>query len=136
MERVGDRPLIDDPRFREKLAAVEVELKALEMTQMRVLSEDRNRTDRLPNPKSSILKIKGSEIQQATTGLLLEIAGPLAVPYQADADDAEFGSNEPPLDLDWAAPAAPSYFNYRKVSIYGGSNEIQRNILAKAVLGF
>src|SRR5947199_8124839 len=61
--KAGDRPLIEDERFREKVAAVEVELKALEMTQMRVLSEDRNRKDRLPNPKSSILKIKGSEIQ-------------------------------------------------------------------------
>ncbi|HKD58783.1 MAG TPA: acyl-CoA dehydrogenase family protein, partial [Hyphomicrobiaceae bacterium] len=120
----------------EKVAAVEVELKALEMTQMRVLSEERHRKDRLPNPKSSILKIKGSEIQQRTTELMLEIAGPLALPYQPEEKDAEFGSNEPPLDLDWAAPAAPSYFNNRKVSIYGGSNEIQRNILAKAVLGF
>jgi alkylation response protein AidB-like acyl-CoA dehydrogenase len=70
----GDRPLIEDERFREKVAAVEVELKALEMTQMRVLAEDRNRTDNLPNPKSSILKIKGSEVQQATTALLLEVA--------------------------------------------------------------
>jgi len=52
------------------------------------------------------------------------------------ADDTEFGSNEPPVDLEWAAPAAPAYFNYRKTTIYGGSNEIQRNILAKAVLGF
>ena len=132
----GDRPLIEDERFREKVAAVEVELKALEMTQMRVLAEDRNRKDNLPNPKSSILKIKGSEVQQATTALLLEVAGPLALPYQPEADDVEFGSNEPPVDLDWAAPLAPGYFNYRKVSIYGGSNEIQRNILAKAVLGF
>jgi len=132
----GDKPLIEDERFREKVAAVEVELKALEMTQMRVLAEDRHRTDRTPNPKSSILKIKGSEIQQATTHLLLEIAGPLAVPYQPDSDDAQFGSNEPPEDLEWAAPAAPAYFNYRKTTIYGGSNEIQRNILAKAVLGF
>src|SRR5262244_466995 len=110
----GDRPLIEDERFREKVAAVEVELKALEMTQMRVLSEERDRKDRLPNPKSSILKIKGSEIQQRTTELMLEIAGPLALPYQAEEEDAEFGSNEPPLDLDWPAPAAPSYFNYRK----------------------
>jgi pimeloyl-CoA dehydrogenase large subunit len=132
----GDRPLIEDERFREKVAAVEVELKALEMTQMRVLAEDRNRKDNLPNPKSSILKIKGSEVQQATTALLLEVAGPLALPYQPESDDVEFGSNEPPIDLDWAAPLAPGYFNYRKVSIYGGSNEIQRNILAKAVLGF
>jgi alkylation response protein AidB-like acyl-CoA dehydrogenase len=132
----GDRPLIEDERFREKVAAVEVELKTLEMTQMRVLSEDRHRTNNLPNPKSSILKIKGSEIQQATTHLLLEIAGPLAIPYQADSEDAEFGSNEPNDYLEWAAPAAPAYFNYRKTTIYGGSNEIQRNILAKAVLGF
>jgi pimeloyl-CoA dehydrogenase large subunit len=131
----GDRPLIQDERFREKLAAVEVELKALEMTQMRILSDDRHRKDRAPNPMSSILKIKGSEIQQATTALALEIAGPLALPYQPEHDDPAFASNEPPLDLEWAAPAAPAYFNYRKVTIYGGSNEIQRNILAKAVLG-
>jgi len=53
-----------------------------------------------------------------------------------ERDEAEHGSNEQPEDFDWAAPAAPSYFNYRKTTIYGGSNEIQRNILAKAVLGF
>jgi alkylation response protein AidB-like acyl-CoA dehydrogenase len=133
--QAGDRPLIEDERFREKVAAVEVELKALEMTQMRVLAEDRRRTDNLPNPKSSVLKIKGSEIQQATTELLLQIAGPLALPYQAEADDPSFASNEALPESDWAAPAAPGYFNYRKVSIYGGSNEIQRNIIAKAVLG-
>jgi pimeloyl-CoA dehydrogenase large subunit len=132
----GDKPLMEDEHFREKVAAVEVELKALEMTQMRVLAEDRHRKDKVPNPMSSILKIRGSEIQQATTSLLMEIAGPLALPYQMDADDPEFRSNEPPQDLEWAAPAAPSYFNYRKTTIYGGSNEIQRNILAKAVLGF
>jgi pimeloyl-CoA dehydrogenase large subunit len=131
----GDRPLIEDERFREKVAAVEVDLKALEMTQMRVLAEDSRRKSNLPNPMSSILKIKGSEIQQATTALLMEIAGPLALPYRMEPEDTEFGSNEPPLD-EWAAPAAPAYFNYRKTTIYGGSNEIQRNILAKAVLGF
>ena len=134
--KAGDRPLIEDERFREKLAAIEVDLKALEMTQMRILSDDRHRKDRAPNPMSSILKIKGSEIQQATTALALEIAGPLALPYRMERDDPEFGSNEPPQELEWAAPAAPAYFNYRKVTIYGGSNEIQRNILAKAVLGF
>jgi pimeloyl-CoA dehydrogenase large subunit len=132
----GDRPLLQDERFREKLAAVEVELKALEMTQMRILSDDRHRKDNTPNPMSSILKIKGSEIQQATTALALELAGPLALPYQPEHEEPELGHNEPPMDLEWAAPAAPTYFNYRKVSIYGGSNEIQRNILAKAVLGF
>ncbi len=131
----GDKPLIEDEHFREKVAAVEVDLKALEMTQMRVLAEDSKRKDKLPNPMSSILKIRGSEIQQATTALLMEVAGPLALPYQMDGEGAMHGSNEPD-DTDWAAPAAPTYFNYRKTSIYGGSNEIQRNILAKAVLGF
>ena len=123
----GGGRLIDDDRFRERVAAVEVELKALEMTQLRVLAEESNRKSNQPNPASSILKIKGSEIQQSTTELLMEIAGPLAVPF---ADD-EHGD-----DADWASPLAPQYFNYRKVSIYGGSNEIQRNIIAKAVLGF
>ena len=92
----GDRPLIEDERFREKVAAVEVELKALEMTQMRVLSEDRHRKDRLPNPTSSILKIKGSEIQQATTELLLEIAGPAGAALPARGRRRRVGSNEPP----------------------------------------
>ncbi len=125
----GDKPLMEDERFAEKVAACEIELKALEMTQLRVLAEDAKRRSNMPNPASSILKIKGSEIQQKTTELLLEVAGPLALPYIED--QAEFGTDE-----HWAAPAAPQYFNFRKVSIYGGSNEIQRNIIAKAVLGF
>jgi pimeloyl-CoA dehydrogenase large subunit len=125
----GDKPLLDDERFREKVAAVEVELKALEMTQLRVLADESKRRSNMPNPASSILKIKGSEIQQMTTELLLEVAGPLAIPYVEE--EAEFGTDE-----HWAAPAAPQYFNFRKVSIYGGTNEIQRNIIAKAVLGF
>lgn len=129
----GDGSLMDDERFREKVAAVEVELKALEMTQLRVLSAERGNTSGKPNPASSILKIKGSEIQQATTELLLDVAGPLAVPF---GDDDDFGHNEAPIRPAWAATLAPSYFNNRKVSIYGGSNEIQRNIIAKAVLGF
>ena len=70
--------------FREKVAAVEVELKALEMTQMRVLADERQRKNGKPNPTSSILKLKGSEIQQTTTELLMEVAGPLALPYQME----------------------------------------------------
>ncbi|MBX6368606.1 MAG: pimeloyl-CoA dehydrogenase large subunit [Rhodospirillales bacterium] len=123
--------LMDDPRFREKVAAVEVELKALEMTQLRVVAAERHRKDKKPDPFSSILKIKGSEIQQATTELALEVAGPYAMPYVPPQE----GRNEPPIGPEWAAPLAPTYFNWRKVSIYGGSNEIQRNIIAKAILG-
>jgi len=131
-ERVGDRPLIEDERFREKVASVEVELKALEITQLRIVADERKREPGKPNPMSSLLKIKGSEIQQATTELLLDVVGPYALPFFRN----EEGSNEPPVGPEYAAEAAPTYFNWRKVSIYGGSNEIQRNIMAKAILGF
>ncbi len=132
LERIGDVPLIEIPRFREKLAAVEVELKALEMTQLRVVAAEGRREKGKPDPASSILKIKGSEIQQATTELLMEVVGPFALPYHPE----EEGRNEPIDGPDWASTAAPTYFNWRKVSIYGGSNEIQKNIIAKAILGF
>jgi pimeloyl-CoA dehydrogenase large subunit len=132
LERAGDRPLIEDERFREKVAMVEVELKALEMTLLRVVADERTRKSNRPNPASSILKIKGSEIQQAISELALEVVGPYALPYEPRGDLLR---NEPPAGPDWAAPLAPTYFNYRKISIYGGSNEIQRNIIAKAVLG-
>lgn len=125
----GGRPIIDDPRFREKLTSVEIELKALELTQLRVVAAEGRHGKGKPDPASSILKIKGSEIQQATTELMLEVIGPFAAPYDPGEND---GSNE--LE-DWTTQIAPSYFNNRKVSIYGGSNEIQRNIIAKAVLG-
>ena len=132
LERVGDITMMDEPHFREKVAAVEVELKALEMTQLRVVADERKRERGKPNPASSILKLKGSELQQATTELLMDVVGPYILPY----DDHEEGSNEPPVGPDYAAEAAPTYFNWRKISIYGGSNEIQRNIVAKAILGF
>jgi len=131
MELAGGRPLIQDPKFREKLAMVEVELKALEMTQLRVVADERKLEKGRQNPASSILKLKGSVIQQQLTDLVMEVVGPFAMPYQRDFD----GNNEPVIGPDYATEAAPMYFNYRKVSIYGGSNEIQRNIIAKAILG-
>ena len=135
-EQSGPRSLLDEPWFREKLATIEIDLKALEITQLRVLAEARKAGNHgKPDPKSSILKIKGSEIQQATTELLMEVVGPFALPYQLSTD-AEDETNETQIGPDGAASAAPIYFNWRKVSIYGGSNEIQRNIIAKAILGF
>jgi pimeloyl-CoA dehydrogenase large subunit len=134
LERADDRPLIEDERFRAKIAAVEVELKALEMTQLRVVAAERTRKGNRPDPASSILKIKGSEIQQTISGLLLEVVGPYALPYQPEYLDEERW-NEPPVGPDWAPSLAPTYFNTRKVSIYGGTNEIQKNIIAKAILG-
>ena len=133
LERLGDKPLIEDDRFRMKIAALEVELKALEMTQLRVVAAERRNGNR-PDPKSSILKIKGSEIQQAVSELLMEAIGPYALPDHAPHEQDERW-NEPPVGPDWAAGLAAQYFNMRKVSIYGGSNEIQKNIIAKAILG-
>mgnify|MGYP001457318780 CR=1 FL=1 len=134
VEQSGGKALITDERFRAKVAAVEVDLKALEMTQLRVVAAERSRTGNKPDPASSILKIKGSEIQQTITELLLEVVGPYALPDQAAHDESERW-NEPPIGPDWAGPLAPQYFNTRKTSIYGGSNEIQKNIIAKAILG-
>ncbi|HYZ22433.1 MAG TPA: acyl-CoA dehydrogenase family protein [Rhodopila sp.] len=131
LEFEGERPVIENPKFQEKLAAVEVELKALEMTQLRVVSDERKLEKGRQNPASSILKLKGSVIQQQLTELLMEVVGPYVMPYQRDFE----GNNEPVIGPDYATEAAPMYFNYRKVSIYGGSNEIQRNIIAKAILG-
>jgi pimeloyl-CoA dehydrogenase large subunit len=128
----GEGTVWDDPDFRRRLAWSEIELKALEITQMRVVSAQRHRASDKPDPSSSILKIKGSEIQQQATQLLVDVAGPYAMPRP---DREEDGLNLPSVGPEWADAAAPLFFNYRKVSIYGGSNEIQRNIIAKAFLG-
>ena len=125
--------LWDEPAFRRRVAAIEVQLKALEITQMRVVAAQSSRNADKPDPASSILKIKGSELQQATTELLLDIAGPYAQAAPEHGDDD--GRNEPSLLPEGTDAVAPLYFNARKVSIYGGSNEIQRNIIAKAFLG-
>jgi pimeloyl-CoA dehydrogenase large subunit len=129
---VGDGTAWDDPGFRERIAEVEIELKALEITQMRVVAAQAKGDASRPDPASSILKIKGSQLQQATTELMLELAGPYALAAPLRSGEP---TNDWPFDHDWADAAAASYFNNRKVSIYGGSNEIQKNIIAKAVLG-
>ena len=85
------------------------------MTQLRVVAAERHRIDNKPDPASSILKIKGSEIQQATTELLLEIVGPYAMPYQPEHDEDERW-NEPPIGPEWAGPIAPDLFQLRAKS--------------------
>jgi pimeloyl-CoA dehydrogenase large subunit len=128
----GEGTVWDNASFRSRFNMAEIELKALEITQMRVIAAQSKNDDGRPDPASSILKIKGSELQQTATELLVEVAGPDAVAF---VDRPLHGSNDPLADLEWASLAAQTYFNYRKVSIYGGSNEIQRNIISKAVLG-
>jgi alkylation response protein AidB-like acyl-CoA dehydrogenase len=130
-ERKNGRPLIEDPRFRDRIARVEIDLMALEITNLRVTAAERD--GRAPGPEASILKIKGTEIQQALTELMMEAVGPYALPFLPAAwGDHWLGERVGP---DYAAPLAARYFSYRKVSIYGGSNEIQRNIIAQHILG-
>uniref|UniRef100_UPI0034A01D21 acyl-CoA dehydrogenase family protein n=1 Tax=Sabulicella glaciei TaxID=2984948 RepID=UPI0034A01D21 len=130
----GGRRLIDSPRIREKIAGIEVELKALEMTVLRVLAASKRAGEsRNADPASSILKLRGSEIAQSITELMMEVAGPYALPALADPEMD--GTNEPGLMEDWARTIAPVYFNWRKLSIFGGTNEIQRQIMSKAFMG-
>jgi alkylation response protein AidB-like acyl-CoA dehydrogenase len=128
-ERADDGgPLLADPFFRRKVADLEIDLTALEFTELRTLAGESS--GKGPGPESSILKIKGTEIQQRLTELALEAAGAYGAPYLRDLPH-----NERTIGPDYAHGLAGAYFNTRKTSIYGGSNEIQRNIIAKLVLG-
>lgn len=123
----GSPPLIDDPAFRRRLSLAEIELEAIAMTQMRVVAEADAASDR-PDPKSSILKIKGSEMLQEAAALMLDALGPRAI-------GAGFAQAVPYDAMDASSGVVSAYFSSRKFSIFGGANEIQRDILAKAVLG-
>ena len=126
--QAGDdgRPLIEDPRYRDRLTRVEVELMALEITNLRFLDQMR-RSGQPPGADVSMLKIKGTEIQQALTELAMQAVGPLAPPFRSLNGGDAFDT--------FTAGLAPRYCNYRKTSIYAGSNEIQRNIISKMTLG-
>src|SRR3546814_905736 len=130
----GDEPLIENPFFKRKIAELEIDLTALEFTELRGLAGPN--AGKGPGPESSLLKIKGSEIQQRLTELTLEAVGHYGAPYFRGfgANDLA-GDNEHPIGPDYAHRAAPTYFNMRKTTIYGGSTDIQRNIIAKMVLG-
>jgi alkylation response protein AidB-like acyl-CoA dehydrogenase len=127
----GGRPLIEVSRFRDRIAEIEIDLMALEVMVLRVIAMDRER--HAPGPEASLLKLHGSQIQQTISELAMEALGPYAALHQPQA-----------LASDWtglvAGPPAGigvtgRYLNYRKVSIYAGSNEIQRNIIAQHMLG-
>jgi len=125
------KPLSENPRFREKAALVETELKALEITNMMVVA-GMKKGGATQDPRTSVLKLKGSELQQATTELMIEVAGPHSMPHQHEFLESLTAETVGP---DWAGTAAPNYFFNRAVSIFGGSSEIQHNIVSKAVLG-
>ena len=127
---IGDAggALIDEPFFKRKLTDLEIDLTALEFTELRTLAGEA--AGKGPGPESSVLKIKGTEIQQRLTELTLEAAGHYGAPYLRDLP-----GNMGAIGPEHARGVAGDYFNTRKTSIYGGSNEIQRNIIAKLVLG-
>ncbi len=130
-EQQDGAPLIEDRRFRQRLAEIEVDLMALEFTNLRIVSAAAAGAP--PGPEASVLKLKGTEIQQAITELLMHAVGYFAHPDQRAWSESD--SNEGPVGSADAGGLAPQYFNLRKASIYGGSNEIQKNIIAKMVLG-
>lgn len=127
----GGKPLARDPLFAMKIAQVEIDLMAMETFNLRMVSTAQQ--GGIPGVESSLLKIKGTEIRQEITDLLRRALGPYAAPFVPEALDEGF--NEPPIGPEDANPVASQYFNMRKVSIYGGSNEIQKNIVAKMMLG-
>ena len=129
------RPLLEDPLFAAQVAQVEVDLWALEITNLRVLSAERQSP--AMGPEASILKIKGTEIHQTISELLMRAVGPYALPLRAEAMEAgwQFDPTREPPGPRYASTLASSYFNQRKLSIFGGSNEIQKNIIAKMIVG-
>jgi alkylation response protein AidB-like acyl-CoA dehydrogenase len=127
-ERKHGRPLLEDPVFASRIALVEIELMALEITILRVLSAEAAR--KAPGPEASLLKIKGTEIQQALSELMMQAMGPYALSFERDPE-AQGGLAGPAF----AGQLSATYCNFRKTSIYGGSNEIQKNIISQRLLG-
>ena len=121
---------LDNQDLDKKVAEIEISISALELTELRLLSALENGGH--PGAESSILKIKGTEIQQGLTEIFVEAAGEYALMYPGPHG---YGSNDKPSGPEFAAESLSSFLNMRKTSIYGGSNEIQKNIISKFVLG-
>jgi alkylation response protein AidB-like acyl-CoA dehydrogenase len=127
----GGASMAQDPAFKTRIDEVDVQILAMEFTELRILGT--LAAGQNVGPESSLLKTRGTELHQAVTELALEVAGYYANPF--DASTARVGDNFQPVGPEHANGVAQDYFNTRKVSIYAGSNEIQRNIMAKLVLG-
>ena len=131
LERTSDgRCMLEDPDFATRMSNAEVSLQALEFTQMRILAQEKS--GQPPGPEASTLKIGGTEVEQTLNELMVEVIGNYAAAFPADAQDIE--RNEPPIGPEHGAGLMQEHLLRRAASIYGGSNEIQRNIIAKAVL--
>ncbi|MBN3856474.1 MULTISPECIES: acyl-CoA dehydrogenase family protein [unclassified Paraburkholderia] len=125
------KPLAQDPQFAARLAKVEIDLENMKTTNLRVIAAVAG--GGVPGAESSMLKIRGTEIRQEISSLLRRAMGPYAAPFIEDA--LQEGYAEAAIGPDEAASAAALYFNNRKLSIFGGSNEIQKNIISKMILG-
>lgn len=127
---VGEGTLADEPEFRAKVADLASQITAMEYTELRIFSA--LSTGGNVGPESSLLKCRGTELQQDISQLAVEAVGSYVLPF---VEDGLVETNEPPVGPAYAMTTAPYYFSLRKASIYAGSNEVQRNIMAKAVLG-
>ncbi|MEW6022736.1 MAG: acyl-CoA dehydrogenase family protein [Pseudomonadota bacterium] len=125
------KPLTDDPTFASRLARVEIDLENMKTTNLRVIAAVAG--GGVPGAESSMLKIRGTEIRQEILSLTRRAMGVYARPFTQDMLDADFAGE--PFGPDFAAAATAQYFNNRKLSIFGGSNEIQKNIISKMILG-
>ena len=125
------RPLAQDPQFAARMARVEIDLENMKTTNLRVIAAVAG--GGVPGAESSMLKIRGTEIRQEISSLARRAMGPYAQPFIEGA--LHEGWREAPVGPAEAAPLAAQYFNNRKLSIFGGSNEIQRNIISKMILG-
>ena len=130
-QQVNGKPLIEEPHFRARLADVEMELMSLEMTNLRTVAAAE--AGGVPGAESSFLKIMGTELRQEITDLFRRAAGPHALPFLPEELEGDFEG--PYVGPEFAASVASRYFNFRKLSIFGGSNEIQKNIISKMILG-
>lgn len=126
----GGKPLDQNPHFAGRMAQAEIDLMAMATTNLRVVSAAAK--GQAPGAESSMLKVKGTLLRQELTSLLRRAAGPDAMPFLPEY--LEGGDNQPPQGPEHAPAAAPTYFNMRKLSIFGGANEIQRTIISKAIL--
>ncbi len=125
------RPLLELPSFRQRVVKAELELMALEVTNLRVIAAARD--GGVPGAESSLLKVRGSELRQELSELTRRALGPAALPFFPDFLHGDTELDDP--ELSEAAAASAQYFNRRKLSIYGGANEIQKSIVAKTILG-
>ncbi|MEG1768546.1 MAG: acyl-CoA dehydrogenase family protein, partial [Comamonas sp.] len=129
-KQVNGAPLLQEPQFAARVADIEIELMALEMTALSLVADGASSKI---GPEASMLKVKGTEISQGISELLLEASGPSGLAF--DPDYLHNRKPAPDSGEDALAALAPHYFNLRKITIFGGSNEVQRNVISKMILG-